>query len=171
MKEIQLTQGQVALVDDEDFERINAHKWRALWNSGSKTFYAIRTSPRVNGERHAIWMHREIMRASDDDDVDHIDHNGLDNQRQHLRLCTHGQNCANRRMQANNTSGLKGVCWNKEKCKWQAGITVNRKLRHLGYFFDKIDAALAYDAAILKELDPYTKTNRSMGLIPLDRQK
>ena len=59
MKEIQLTQGQVALVDDADFERLNQFKWHAV--KGRNTFYAYRHSPMINGERHTIQMHHEVI--------------------------------------------------------------------------------------------------------------
>lgn len=64
MKEIPLTKGQVALVDDEDYERINAHKWCARLDSKLNSYYAVRSSPRdENDKQHMISMHREIMNA------------------------------------------------------------------------------------------------------------
>lgn len=170
MKKIKLSQEQFALVNDEDFERLNAFKWHATWDPNSKTYYAQRMSSRVNGKQHTILMHREIMGAKPNDQVDHIDHNGLDNQRKSLRLCTRSQNKANQRMRVDNTSGFKGVSWYKRHGKWRARIMVKRKALHLGLFINKIDAALAYDRAAIKELGPYAKTNQSLSLIPLDRQ-
>jgi hypothetical protein len=86
-KEIPLTQGKVAVVDEEDFDRLNKHKWYACKNGN--TFYALRKS-NVNGKRLTILMHREILGLKPGDPgVDHRDGNGLNNRRKNLRLASH----------------------------------------------------------------------------------
>jgi hypothetical protein len=90
-------------------------------------------------------MHREILNASDGMECDHINHNGLDNRKVNLRLCTHQQNCFNKKPQPNNTSKYKGVAWNDESKKWQASIMHNGRKIHIGYYDYEADAAIAYD--------------------------
>lgn len=145
MREIGLTQGMVALVDDDDYERLAEHKWFA---HRRPKFYAARRRPRGTGMIH---MHREIMgNPPKGPEVDHIDGNGLNNQRSNLRLVTHSQNMANSRPYVSNTSGVPGVSWHKTKEKWQAYIQKNGRWIHLGYFDDFNDAAKARKDAALK---------------------
>lgn len=166
MKEIPLTNGQVALVDDEDYDRINAHKWCAMRIPGTNSYYAARKSAAdENGKQRTIRMHREIMNAKDGEEVDHINHVTLDQRKTNLRLCTRGQNCANRRTRTDNTSGFKGVSHNKRRGKWQAYVIVDRKQKHLGYYATAIEAAIAYDAAAIEYHGEFARTNRMMGLI------
>ncbi len=141
MKEIQLTQNQVALVDESDFEYLNQWRWCA--QKRRNTFYAVRHTPRVNGKSSLIKMHALLVGKG----CDHIDMNGLNNTRANLRLATRAQNAYNRVAQANNTSGLKGISWHKRDKKWRAQITVNGKNNQLGYFDTPEEAARVYDAA------------------------
>lgn len=140
MKEIKLTQGKVALVDDEDFESLNAYKWCA--SKHHNTFYAVRTTIRVGGKQTKVRMHWDIM---DGKSIDHIDHDGLNNQRANLRFCTNSQNLMNTRKQDNTSSVYKGVSWYKRTGKWLAQIQINNKGISLGYFDSEIDAAKAYN--------------------------
>jgi hypothetical protein len=94
MKEIKLTQNKVALVDDEDFEYINQFKWRTLKTKCA--VYAIRTI-RQNKIKECILMHRLIMGTPKDQDIDHINRNGLDNKKLNLRNCSRSENLCNRR--------------------------------------------------------------------------
>src|SRR5882724_7878623 len=84
MKEIQLTQGKIALVDDEDFERVNQFKWFLLTSNLHDKLYAYSRVPGL--------MHRFIMSAPTGFDVDHIDNDGLNDQKSNLRICTRSQN-------------------------------------------------------------------------------
>lgn len=144
MKEIPLTQGQVAIVDDEDYEWLSAFSWHAKFNPGTKTYYAERSVYTPTGVR-TFGMHRDIIGATLGTEVDHLDRDALNNRRYNLRTCTTSQNQANRGAPVNNTSGFKGVTWNKSSQKWQAQIeTMDRKL-YLGVFASKETAARAYD--------------------------
>lgn len=144
MKEIQLTQGYAALVDDEDYEWLNRYKWQSL--TGRATVYAVRRKPAPYPRNRPSQMHREILKAPDGVNVDHINGNGLDNRRCNLRLCTDQQNNWNARTRKDNSSGYKGVSWHKHQKKWQAQIGLNGKRISLGYFKDKLEAKQAYDA-------------------------
>lgn len=147
MKRIPLTQRKFALVDDEDFEWLNRWKWfaretRELWYAGRFEF--------ENKKRKQIHMHRLIMKTPSYLDVDHIDRNGLNNQKYNLRNCTRSQNQKNRKKQDNNTSGFMGVSWDKSRNKYKAKIKLNGKTINLGRFQQALDAAKVYDQAAIK---------------------
>ena len=144
MKKIKLTQGECAMVDDEDFEWLNQFNWSVFKYKNTDTMYAKRNSPSTP---RTVSMHREIMSNPKDMGVDHIDGNGLNNQRKNLRNCTSGENSRNRGKQINNTSGFKGVSWRKQKKRWRASISLNKKQIHLGYFSNKEEASKVYKKA------------------------
>lgn len=160
MKHIPLTQGQQAIVDDADFDWLNRWKWRAL--KSGKTFYASRAVQR-GLRRKTIYMHRFILGLGDGDtrEADHIKGDGLDNRRSNLRIATHAENSANRRLSKNNTSGYNGVSWRKREKKWRAQIKVGQKHISLGRYDDPIDAARAYDKAARKHFGEFARTNFS----------
>jgi len=140
---IPLTRGQFAIVDAEDYPRLGRFIW--FVEGRPNNYYAVR---KENGK--SIKMHRQILNAPDHLVVDHIDHNGLNNRKINLRLCTFAENCRNLRSSRHKTSRYKGVCWNKRNKKWAAAIKCNNKTYHLGYFKDEIEAAKAYDGAAKK---------------------
>lgn len=138
MKIIKLTQNQIALIDDDDYERVNQYRWCAKWHKKLKSFYAGRTDY-TNSKQKTILMHRFILNIIDPKIlVDHISHYTLDNRKENLRKCTHQQNMYNRKIQ-NHSSKFKGVTWHKQKKKWQAQIRIN-KLIYLGSFDTELDA-------------------------------
>ena len=161
MKRIQLTQGKVALVDDIDFDRLNKHKWYAMKSSG-QTFYAAR-SIRVSKEKQAtVFMHREVLGLNQGDpECDHKNHSELDNRRDNLRRCTPLQNRQNQRPHRNGSSAFKGVCWNKKREKWQVQIRREGHKKHLGYFDNEIEAAVAYDIAAVRYFGEFASINFS----------
>jgi hypothetical protein len=126
MKEIQLTQGQTAIVDDDVYDRLSQWKWCAHWKPNTKSFVAVRTDLST-GKPKTILLHREIMSTPDDMDCDHIFHNTLDNRRSQLRNVTKLQNRMNEKLHINSTSGYKGVSWNKKRGKWAVQIGRNKK--------------------------------------------
>ncbi len=158
MKTITLTQGLIAFVDDEDYKELTVHKWRVIWQPRQQAFSAVRADG-----RQIIRMHRQIMEAQPGQDVDHINHNTLDNRRENLRICTHAENMRNMRNQRlrNGTSIYKGVSWYKQSCKWRAKITMKGHQYHLGHFTNEYDAALAYDTAARKMFGEFALTNFS----------
>jgi len=147
-KLIPLSQDKFAIVDAEDYDRLNKYKWCV--SKTPRTNYAMRRTKgkRVKGKRSkrkTILMHRFILNAPRGLVVDHINHNGLDNRRENLRLCTHVQNTQNRRPNRNTSSKYKGVYWHKHRNKFVAKIYMNGKRIFIGYFTDEIAAAKAYD--------------------------
>jgi hypothetical protein len=105
MIEILLTQGQVALIDDEDYNLVSNYNWYA--NKDGRTFYAA-TKIRQKGKRTTISMHRIIMGAKIGQQIDHTNGNGCDNRKENLRFCTNSQNQQNRHNQLRGTSNYKG---------------------------------------------------------------
>jgi hypothetical protein len=143
MKEIQLTQGYVALVDDEDFERINQHKWCVMKTSRGG-LYAKRALWE-NKKCFSLLMHVEILGTRNTKvQIDHIKGNGLNNQKSNLRPCTFSQNQMNSRKKTGKTSRFKGVHIGY-KGKFYARIKLNYKEIRIGSFETEILAAMAYN--------------------------
>lgn len=152
MIKISLTQGQVALIDNEDYDLVRQYKWYVFKHRN--TYYAASK----NKELKTVRMHRLIINAPYGKQVDHINGNGLDNRKENLRLVDNNQNQWNR----HNISGkskYKGVHWNKANKKWHSQIRVYGKRLHLGYFKDEIEAARAYDKAAKDNFGEYAKLN------------
>lgn len=143
MKEVPLTKGLVALIDDEDFALVSQHKWRAKPEKKTGSFYAIRTS--YKGRQHSIYMHRLVLNAPDGMGIDHINHNPLDNRKENLRLVTVAQNQHNAKVRKDNKTGFKGVAMTGNR--YRACIKRGGKQIHLGTFENATDAAKAYNAA------------------------
>ena len=158
MKVIPLTRGMFAKVDDQDYERVvNFGKWHAL--KSGRRFYAARAYKVAPKNQKLLLMHRFILADIQSGfDADHIDGDGLNNQRSNLRVATRSQNRANVRIPANNTSGRKGV-WFHANGKWSASIKVNQRRVHLGRYKTLQEAASAYDKAAVKYFGPFAKTN------------
>ncbi len=145
MKEITLHNGQVALVDDQDFDLVGRFHWTADARGGR--VYATRQARHGAGRRTTYYMHRVLMNPPAGLTVDHKNGNGLDNRRSNLRLATRVQNAANRGRSRTNTSGFKGVFYNKPNKAYSARICADNQIIHLGWFKDKTVAARAYDEA------------------------
>jgi hypothetical protein len=156
MKTILLTQGKVAIIDDEDFEKLNKYKWCA--NKLNGIWYAMRTEY-VDGKQKTIMMHRHIIDCPSEKIVDHINHDGLDNRQCNLRICSYSQNNKNNRGHKHNTSGLIGVSWFKRDKKWKAYIYKDNNYIHLGVFDDKIEAGKAVDKKAIELFGEFAVLN------------
>ena len=163
MRTINLTQGKVALVDDEDFEYLNQWKWYAC-RSGDSLFYALRWVL-SNNKRTRLWMHRLLNNTPADIETDHINGNGLDNRKENLRNSSRSQNVMNTEKRKDNKSGYKGVIINISHHKnkmykyIRAQININQKQVSLGNFKTLEDAAKAYNEAALKYHGEFAKLN------------
>lgn len=155
MQKITLTQGKIALVDDEDFDFLNQWKWFAL--KSNRTFYAARTA----GRKEIIYMHRFILGLIDSKKIsDHIDRDGLNNQRSNLRIASKRQSGANRNSFTNSSSKFLGVSWDKKSNKWRASIKDESKNNNLGVFVNELDAAVAYNKKALEVHGEFANLNK-----------
>ena len=145
MREIPLTQGKVALVDDEDYEWLAQWRWTAWTSERNKTWYARRPIWKPERRKSSIAMHHLILPIQHGQTVDHKNGNGLDNQRHNLRLATNPENQCNAGPYSSNTSGYKGVC--AVGPRWRAQLQVDGRKVHIGIFDVLEDAARAYDVA------------------------
>ena len=165
MKEIKLTKGFIALVDDEDFERVNQIKWQTQINKSN--IYAMN---RIKREDKTIkrYLHRFILKLENTPrgtDVDHINHNGLDNRKENLRTCTQSQNNMNSIPQKNKKSIYKGVYFNRLNNKFITRIYINRKCVYHAFFSSENEAAKAYDIAAKKYYGEFAYLNFHNQLI------
>jgi len=158
MKRIQLTQNQVALVDDEDYKELNQHKWYAAKNNYGG-FFAVRGKGKSPHQR-TVSMHREIMNFPKRMQVDHRNHHTLDNRKSNLRICNCSENMQNGKAHKGGTSKHKGVVWHKNKKKWMAQIQLNGKQTYLGYFINEIEAANAYNEAATELFGEFAYLNQ-----------
>lgn len=147
MIEIQLTQGQIAWIDDCDADLAEL-KWYATYNKAINGFYAQRSLNPGSAFMHRVilsrMLGRELTRL---DTVDHVHHKTTDNRRSEIRLASYSENMVNRPLLDNNTSGYIGVTWARDRSKWYVRVSKGHTRKHVGYFDDLIEAALAYDKA------------------------
>lgn len=160
MKRIKLTQGKYALVDDLDFEWLNQYKWCAL--KDTHTFYVGRAVvPRPETGKKMITMHRMILGLGDPKILcDHKDGNGLNNQRENLRIATSSENGMNRRKSKGCHSKYIGVTLHKRSGKWQAMIMKNKKSFYLGWFSLEKNAAKAYNEKAIELHGEFANLNK-----------
>jgi len=139
---VTLTKGYFATVDVEHSAMAGLSNWQALVSKWG--VYAVRSQRDGDGINRFVYLHREIVGANKAQYVDHINRDTLDNRRENLRLVTNSQNGMNQRRNSSNTSGVKGVSWNKRAQKWSVYIKMDQKRFFLGHYDLISDAAKAY---------------------------
>ena len=153
-KEIHLLRGQIAIVDDSDYEELMRYRWHA--NSYG---YAVCSLFNKSKETR-LFMHRVIMNPPADMQVDHINGNKLDNRRSNLRVCTRAENSKNRKKQSTSRNTYKGVEWSKDHNAWRAKIRVGLRRLTLGSFKTEKEAAMAYNEAALRYHGEFAQLNQ-----------
>lgn len=165
MKEIVLTKGKIAFVDDEDYEQTMKYRWRAQQEKtrNGNLWYAIISSfshPIVTPTGQRYWMmHRLLLQAVPGQMVDHVNGNGLDNRKCNLRWCTNSQNQANTDRHPRGSSQYRGVHWRIRDQKWGATIKIMKRTYRLGHFLSEEEAAIAYDHAALAAWGEFARLN------------
>jgi hypothetical protein len=152
MKQIHLASGHVALIDDDDLERVSLYKWRA--QPHPTTVYVV-----AHGKPKGLRLHRFVMNAPDGVIVDHINGNGLDCRKNNLRFATYSQNSQNSQRRRHSLSQYKGITWVPARQRWVAQIWINNRRERLGIFTNEIDAAKTYDAAALFYFGEFARVN------------
>jgi predicted RNA methylase len=162
MKQISLSKGYYAQVDEEDFEILSKHNW---WicevKSKRATVIQLSAQTEINGK--TVKMHRMIMNPPKGMDIDHADGNPLNNQKYNLRICNRQENLRNtnkykRRKKC--SSEYKGVSFHKKANKWEAGLQVEGRRKWLGLFESEIEAAKVYNKAALTYFGEFARINK-----------
>lgn len=143
---IALTQGQVAIVDEADYEWLSQWNWCAAFAKTTGTHYAMRTISLGKGRQRTVRMHREILGLGYGDrrEGDHINLDSLDNRRINLRISERRENARNRGVRKDSSTGIKGVYFYRKTNKYFAKITVSGKHIYSRYFEKIEDATAAY---------------------------
>lgn len=145
---VPLTRGFVAVIDIQDIDKVAGFNWFAVVQKHGA--YAVRRASKEESLSGKLSMHRAIMGNPDGVQIDHIDLDGTNNRRGNLRVASVLDNSYNRRKNSKNTSGYKGVCWNKAIGKWQAQIRANKIRKYLGLFDTPEMAYAAYCNAAMQ---------------------
>lgn len=142
-----------ALIDLEDIDKVKNIKWHKS-DLQRNTYYC------VSNDKKWRKLHRLILGVEDSNIfIDHINHNGLDNRKDNLRICTNQQNICNCVIPKNNISGCKGVYWSKDKGKWTVQVTINNKTKYIGRFDNYDDAVNARKEAARKYYGEFCNEN------------
>lgn len=156
---VPLTRGFQAVIDDDDLPLVEGISWQAMKGQRSRTVYAKGFTKGSQHTRKLVSMHRLIVGAQPGQLVDHIDMDGLNNQRSNLRIVDYVKNARHRSMLRNNSSGFRGVTFVRGRERWVSRIGVGGTHVFLGYFKTKEEAALAYNEAALRLYGPDAQLN------------
>ncbi len=161
MRKIELTQGQFAVIDDDDYDRISSHKWYAKKNNVKcKVVYYAATNITILGKRTTIRMHQFILGSSPNGkEIDHADGNTLNNQKHNLRFCTRTQNLYNAIGSPYSATKHKGITFNNKSNMYRVRISINGKSTHIGCFKKIEDAICVYNNAALKYHGEFARLN------------
>jgi hypothetical protein len=161
MKLLPLTKDKFALVDDDDYYWLSQWNWFAV--EIKNTWYARRSKKKGvlrSNEKYEIYLHRIVMRCSNIDFViDHLDKNGLNNQKENLRICTKSENNKHTSSHKNSSSQYLGVSYDKNRNKWSANLMNNGKKILFKRYNTEIEAAKAYDITAKTQFGVYANLN------------
>jgi len=155
MKRIELTRGKYALIDNEQYDLISLFRW--CYVPACRGYAVVKLY--ICGKQYQIYMHRLVMNAIEGVSVDHIDGNGLNNQKSNLRICTHQENIMNQKKQENRASIYKGVSFHGQNKNWYAYIKINQKKKHIGCYDTEEEAAEAYNKEAVKLFGRFANLN------------
>jgi hypothetical protein len=150
VQHIPLSQGQVALVDDQDFPLLSEFRWSYRAERGGRQGYAVRHH-QVDGKDRLCYMHRQIMNPSPGQEVIFLNHDRLDCRRANLRVVSKEEARRHHRVRRDSKSGVKGVRYNPETDTWSAYVHRHGRCYHVGTFHSEAAAAGAYESALLDE--------------------
>jgi hypothetical protein len=154
MQTIPLSQGRIALIDDEDVAIVSQYRWHAIRQE------TLRAAPRwyagANIRNRTVLLHQIVSGAPG---VDHIDGDGLNNQKHNLRAASKSQNAANAQKRSGTTSRYKGVSKDKRRGDWKAEISCGGTRHWLGYYMREEEAAMAYDRKAVELFGAYARLN------------
>jgi len=167
MKYLELTQGQRAVVDDEDWVRVSRWKWHASRKGKTGEYYACRNRRTGEGGPKSRLLHYAALGLEqplrDGRVIDHINGRPLDCRKANLRVCTHQENLRNQRAQRRGTSRYRGVYWQRQRGKWTAKIKCDGRSEYLGLFRTEYAAAAAYNVAAAERFGLFARLNRWEG--------
>jgi hypothetical protein len=147
------------LIDTADLPRVQEfpNTWFAQWNINTRSYYVFGNTRNEDGTRGRIALHRFLLNPSKDLQVDHINHDTLDNRRSNLRITTLPENLQNKRTYKNNRSSkFRNVHWHKKKQRWRVRIQINGKTKEFGYFSD-LEAAKKVAIEARKKYMPFSR--------------
>lgn len=146
------------IIDAEDFPLVKQYQWHISVNGYPRA--------KVPNKRQTILLHALLIGPTNRRlVVDHIDGDRANNRRSNLRICTPSGNAKNLALSTRNKSGFKGVCWNKQRQRWEAQIGSDRIQYKLGFFDTPVEAAVAYDRAASLLHGEFARTNADLGLL------
>jgi hypothetical protein len=168
--------GVFAMVSDEDFERLRSSTWYLTTRKNRNTQYVYRLVTTPEGKTQSERLHRVVMGLGptgvDDVHVDHIDGNGLNNQRENLRRANCSQNFANKGLRKDSQTGHMGVSPHKRSGKFKAAVCYMKVYYYLGLYSIREEAAFAYNCGAAVLHGEYAQLNRlTPGVVSAERQE
>ncbi len=150
MKEIELSQGEVAIVDDADYPLVADFKWCYRAERDGRQGYAVRHK-KIDGKPKMCYLHREIMPAPPGHEVIFLNHDRLDCRRENLKVMTKQEARQHHRVRRDSKSGVKGVRCNLDTGMWSAYVCRNGRYHSVGTYYTREAAREAYEAALDRE--------------------
>jgi hypothetical protein len=150
MRQINLSQNKVAILDDEDFDRFASFHWCYRGERNGNDGYAIRHAK--DGKKYrTVYLHRAIMNPEPGTEVIFLNHDRLDCRKENLRVVTVAEARRHHRVRSDSKSRIKGVRFNPDTETWSAYIYRSGRPIHVGTFYFEEDAMSAYEEEMRRE--------------------